>query len=69
MADKDVPTDVVQQLFDRVEKEGVACATVADGHVLVFKESALERLLQDAKKNLKGQVVVFVRRPPKESNV
>lgn len=41
---------------------GVACATVDDGHVLVFSKEALANLLQQATNNGKDQVIVFIKR-------
>ena len=41
---------------------GVACATVSDGHVLVFSKQALMNLLAQASESGKDQVVVFVKR-------
>lgn len=41
---------------------GVACATVKDGHVLIFTKNALENLLHQAAENEKQQVIVFVKR-------
>lgn len=47
-------------LNELAEKNGVACATVDDGHVLIFKTETLERLLESSRKS--GKVVVFVKR-------
>lgn len=55
-------TDAFTALFDRVEKEGVACSNVKDGHVLIFTSEMLRRLLADAETKGEGKVVVFVRR-------
>lgn len=41
---------------------GAACATVKDGHVLVFSKQALMNLLQQCNEADKDQVVVFVKR-------
>ncbi len=41
---------------------GIACATVKDGHVLVFSKEALMNLLAKASDAGKDQVVVFIKR-------
>ena len=41
---------------------GVACATVKDGHVLVFSKQALMNLLATCSEQGKEQVIVFVKR-------
>lgn len=55
------PMNIVNELFERSEEEGIACTTVTNGHVLVLKETALERLLLESKKDVKGRVIIFVR--------
>jgi hypothetical protein len=41
---------------------GVACATVKDGHVLVFSKQALLGLLEQCEARNSDKVVVFVKR-------
>lgn len=41
---------------------GVACATVRDGHVLVFSKESLMNLLAQCSESGKDQVIVFVKR-------
>ena len=44
-----------------VETQGVACTTVSDGHVLMFKRSFLQAMLdKDADKE---KFIIFVKRP------
>jgi len=52
----------VDFLIDAAEKEGVACSTVSDGHVLVFKKSCLESLLKMMADKGTDSCVVFVKR-------
>lgn len=57
--------DCADFLNELAERNGVACSTVSDGHVLVFTEKALESLLERAREN--GKVVVFVKRNDMQS--
>ena len=41
---------------------GIACATVKDGHVLIFSKQSLMDLVAKAEESGKDQVVVFVKR-------
>lgn len=41
---------------------GVACATVKDGHVLIFSKQALMNLLATCSEQGKEQIAVFVKR-------
>lgn len=52
-------------LLAMAEKNGVACATVSDGHVLVFKRSALEKIL--AQTEGKDVLTIFIKRPEMQS--
>ena len=54
------PTDFLLEMAKH--QGGVACATVQDGHVLIFSKQALTRLLEQATLNDKGQIIVFVKR-------
>ncbi len=47
-------------LLETVEQEGVACSTVADGHVFIFKRNHLVDLLE--KNPGSGNVVIFVKK-------
>ena len=53
--------DGVEFLYEVVDKTGVACATVSDGHVIVFQRQKLLQLLQQTEG--KDKVVIFVKRP------
>jgi len=59
----DETNKLIEQLFDRVESEGVATAQVKDGRLLVLKRAVLERLLQDVMKSENGTVVLFIKDP------
>lgn len=52
-------------LLAMAEQNGVACATVSDGHVLVFKRSTLEKIL--AQTEGKDTLTIFVKRPEMQS--
>jgi hypothetical protein len=39
--------EVADYMLALVERNGAACASVSDGHVLVFRRDTLERLLAD----------------------
>jgi len=43
------------------ETQGVACSTVSDGHVLMFKRAWLENLL--AAHPDKKEIAIFIQRP------
>jgi len=45
------------------ESQGVACATVDDGHVLLFKRSFLQELLDKNPAGQSDKVMIFVKRP------
>lgn len=41
---------------------GVACATVKDGHILLFSKEALQRLVTQCDEKGNDKVIVFVKR-------
>ena len=41
---------------------GVACATVKDGHILLFSKEALQRLIAQCDEKGSDKVIVFVKR-------
>ena len=53
--------DSAEFLLANADINGVACATVKDGHVLVFTEAALQGLL--ARVGADKKLVVFIKRP------
>ncbi len=53
--------DASEFLLAAAEANGVACATVDDGHVLIFKRAKLEEILRSV--GDREQVVIFVKRP------
>jgi hypothetical protein len=54
-------SDAIDFFKKLVETQGVACSTVNDGHVLMFKRSFLQDLID---KNLdKEELVIFIKRP------
>jgi len=55
--------DVAEYLLEMTKYNGgVSAVTVKDGHVLVLTKRALENLLEQASKNEKEKVVVFIKR-------
>ena len=56
--DKDDGIEFFQTL---VETQGVACSTVSDGHVLMFKRSFLQAMLD--KNADQEKFIIFVKRP------
>lgn len=53
--------DEADYLNAAADASGVACATVKDGHVLIFKRSKLEEIIKSI--GDKDKVVIFVKRP------
>ena len=53
--------DGVKFLLESVEQFGVACSTVSDGHMLVFKRSKLKELLEQNPNQ--DVLAIFVKRP------
>jgi hypothetical protein len=56
--DKDSTADFMLEL---ATKNGVSCATTKDGHVMIFKVTALKEILKQAGDN--EIVTVFIKRP------
>lgn len=50
-------------MVEQAEKQGISCTTVKDGHVLIFTQSHLEKILETLKASGKDKCVVFVQRP------
>ncbi len=50
----------IEFLLELVKLNGVACSTVKDGHVLVFKREFLQNLLDG---NGNKEFAIFVKRP------
>jgi hypothetical protein len=61
MSDQDNKDKEIDFFLTTVETQGVACSTVADGHVLMFKTSWLKSLLE--KYEDKPQISIFIKRP------
>jgi hypothetical protein len=57
----DYNKDAAEYLIKTLETQGVACSTVKDGHVLMFKRSVLQGLLDGHPD--KNEFVIFVKRP------
>lgn len=63
MSDTKDDTGAAEYLMEMAKHQGgVACATVKDGHVLVFSRQALEGLLAQCEAKQSDKVVVFVKR-------
>lgn len=52
--------DIADFLLDAVERDGVACSTVSDGHVLIFKRAKLQEILAQHPNDEK--LIIFVER-------
>ena len=52
--------DAFEYLSKVLDAQGVACSTVSDGHVLMFKRSTLQGLLDKHPEN--DKFVIFVKR-------
>jgi hypothetical protein len=66
--DSENKDDIAGYLLEMAKTQGgVACATVEDGHVLLFTEAAIEHVLKMCKEGGKGQIAVFVKRPVQPS--
>ena len=52
--------DAVEYLAAMLEAQGVACSTVKDGHVLMFKRSLLQSMLDNHPDQ--DEFVIFVKR-------
>lgn len=55
--------DESEFMMELADRTGVACATVKDGHVLVFTKAQLEQLVAKAGEAKDSKVVIFVKRP------
>lgn len=53
-------TDPAQFLIESARHQGVACATVDDGHVIIFTRAHLELLMKSL--GDKNECVVFIKR-------
>lgn len=54
--------DPIEYLVEQAERTGIACATTKDGHVLIFKKSQLEALLQKINESGRDVGVIHVKR-------
>lgn len=57
----DKKNDAVDYFVKLVETQGVACSTVKDGHMLMFKREWLENLLKSHPD--KSELAIFIQRP------
>lgn len=53
--------EVNELIDDQVERQGVSCIRVSDGHVMTFTREMLEKLLARALESGTGRVIVFVK--------
>lgn len=53
--------DPVEFFLDQARKVGASCATVEDGHMLIFKRDFLNSILE--KHPNKEEIVIFLKRP------
>ena len=59
--DDDQTKKAIDFLWDQVERQGAACSTVKDGHVLTFKLSFLKEIVE--KYSDREHLTIFVQRP------
>jgi hypothetical protein len=52
-----------KHLLEAADADGIACATVKDGHVLVLTRKHLEDLLATMKEAKQDKCILFVKRP------
>lgn len=52
-----------EYLVELATRQGVACATVKDGHVLVFTKKHLELVLAQLTEKGQDKCIIFVQRP------
>lgn len=50
-------------LLELAEREGVACSSVKDGHVLIFMKAKLQAMLAEIEAKQADRAIVFVKRP------
>jgi hypothetical protein len=62
-----ISNQIPQEMFDRVDEDGVATCSTRDGHIFLFTAGTLRRLLSDAESS-DGRVIVFVRSPAEGSS-
>lgn len=53
--------DYIEYFTKIVETQGVACSTVKDGHIIMFKRSWLQGLLEQYAD--KPEIMIFIQRP------
>lgn len=53
--------DGIDYFLKLVETQGVACSTVKDGHIIMFKRSWLQSLLDSHPDN--SEITIFIQRP------
>lgn len=61
MSDKEVDSKFTEFFIESANKMGIACSTVKDGHVLLFKREYLQKIL-DTNPD-KESILIFVKRP------
>lgn len=62
MAKNDEAANAAEFMFEMLKHQGVACATVKDGHVLMFKRETLEALIERCRASGTDELAVFVKR-------
>jgi len=51
-----------EYLLELADAEGIACSTVADGHVLIFTRRIVENMLAKMNESNAERTIVFVKR-------
>lgn len=54
--------DPAEYLIEAANREGIACASVSDGHVLIFTKKHLENVLATMAQSGQEKCIVFVKR-------
>lgn len=55
-----IAKDEIEYMMENVETNGVACSTVKDGHVIVFKKDKLLNIINNSDNET---IVFFIKRP------
>lgn len=59
----DNAADAIDFMIKLADVEGIACSTVSNGHILVFKKTHLEGILKHITDKGSDKAIVFVKRP------
>lgn len=54
-------SDEVEYLLELLKTQNISCATVKDGHIIIFKRSYLQSILDNNPDN--ETIMMFIKRP------